>query len=81
MFVFSDGKLIDREPFIIVGVIEIDHLGLSAANGAIRTTVFYRYTIHQPAVYGAVTGIGSRPIWPHNLPEGIIEGFRGKFRV
>ena len=67
--VFRDGELVDGGPSVGVGLIEVDGACLSAANGAIRATVFHRDAVHQQTMQCAVARLHGSALRVRELLE------------
>ena len=51
---FDDGELVDGEPVVVVGIVEIDDPRLRAGDRAVLAAVLDRDAIHQHPVHRAV---------------------------
>ena len=71
--VFDHGELVDRRPGVGVGIIEVDHLRLRAADGAAGGPIFDRHAVHQQAMEGAVARCQGSPGRPRQLAKGVVE--------
>ena len=73
MLVFDHGELVDREPVVVGGVVEIEHTGLCASYRSVGLVAFHRHTIHKQAVKGAVVSRQRRPFRAGQLAKGIVQ--------
>jgi hypothetical protein len=48
------GKLVDREPVVVVRHREVDHARLRAGNGPVGTPVLHRHAVHEHPVHRAI---------------------------
>ncbi len=70
---FGDRKLVDREPVVVLGIIEVDHARLVTGDGAVGAAVLDRDAVHEHAVYGTVALQQRRNIGPGELAEGVFQ--------
>ena len=61
VLVLADGELVGGEPVVVVGIGEVDHPRLRAADGAILRPVLYRHAVHEQAMHGTVARLQRRP--------------------
>ena len=71
--VFDDRELVDRQPVVIGGNVEVDHAGLRPADGAVVSTILDRHTLHQHPVERPVANFQRRPFRPVQLAKGVVE--------
>ena len=81
VLVLADGELVDGEPLVVVGIGEVDHPRLRAADGAILRPVLYRHAVHAQAMHGTVARLQRRAFGARELSERVPEGLGGKLRV
>ena len=73
MLVLDNGELIDCQPVVVGGIVEIDHAGLCASYRSVCLVVFHRHTIHKQAVKGAVAGLQRSPFRAVQLAKGVVQ--------
>lgn len=73
---FRDRELVDGEPVVVSGRIEVDYLRLRARDGAVRPTIFHRNAVHEHAMHGAVALDERRRVDQRELSECIVDRFR-----
>ena len=78
MPVLADGELVDRQPVVVVRVVEVEHPRLRAADGAVGRAVLDRHAVDQQAMEGAVARLQRWPLGAGELAEGIVEGLGRK---
>ena len=71
VLVLGDRELIDREPVVVLRIVEVEHARLRPADRAVRRAVLHRHALHQQAMYGAVAGRQLRAFGARQPPEGI----------
>lgn len=76
--VLCDGELADGEPVVAFGVVEVQHAGLRAADGAVLAAELDRYGVHEHSVEGAVAGLQRRALGAGELAEGVLDGLGGE---
>ena len=81
VLILCDGELVDRQPVVAVGIVEVDDLHLRPANGARVRPVLHGHTLHQHPVKGAVAGIQRGPLRSDQLAKGILQCVGGQVRV
>ena len=81
VLVLDDGELVDRQPVVVVGVVEVEHPRLRPADRAVGRAVLDRHAVHQQAVDGAVARHQRRPFGARELAEGVVERLGGQRRV
>jgi len=69
----ADRELVDREPVVVLGVVEVDHLCLSAGNRAVGAAVLDGHPVHEQAMEGTVARLKRRSLRPRELAEGVVE--------
>ena len=70
---FDDRELIDREPVVIGGNVEVDHAGLRPADGTVIGPILNRHTFHQHPVEAAIPCFQRRALNACQFAEGIFE--------
>ena len=78
---FGHGELIDGQPVVVVGLVEVDHLRLRAGNGTIFAAILHRHAIHQHPVHGAVALHERRRIGARQLAVGVFQRFGGQIGI
>ena len=73
VLILGDGELVDRQPVVAGGFVEVDDLHLRPANGAFGRPVLHRHTLHQHAVEGAVSGLQRGSLRADQLAKGILQ--------
>ena len=68
---FDDGELIDRQPVVLLGPVEIDDLRLGAGNRPVRSGVFDIDAVDQHAMQRAVAGEQVRRLDPQQFAVGV----------
>ena len=81
VLVLGDGELVDREPVVGRGPVEVDDLRLRPADGSLGRAVLDLDAPHQHAVEGAVASREGRALGAGELAEGALEGVGGEVRV
>ena len=79
--VFDDGELVDRQPVVIVRVVEIQDAHQVAAQRAVGAEVFHGHALDQHAVDGVVVGGQGRAVGAGQLAVGFVERGGGHARV
>ena len=51
VLVLDDRELVDRQPVVVVRIVEVDHPRLRAADGAVLRAVLDRHAVHQQAMH------------------------------
>ena len=80
MFIFDDGELIDREPVIVVRVIEIDQPRLRAANDAVAS-IFDSDAVNQQPMKRPVPRIERRAFKTGDFTESVVNRFGRQSRI
>ena len=75
------GKLIDRQPVVVAGLGEIDHLRLPARDGTIFSSVLHGHAIHQHPMHRVVALDERRRVAAGQLAEGIFQRLGGQIGV
>ena len=75
------GELVDREPVVVRGRLEVEHLHLRASDRAALVAVLHRDPVHRHAVERAVAGFQGRSFGAGQLAEGIVQRLGGQIRV
>ena len=78
VLVLGDAELVDREPVVACGIIEVDHPRLCAADRAISVAVLDGYAIDQQAVQRAVALDQIGTLGPDEVAERIVQRFGGQ---
>ncbi len=73
VLVLRDRELVDCEPVVARGIVEVDHPRLGAADVAVRGAILDRHAVHEQAVHRAVAGDHLNALGPRELAEGIFE--------
>ena len=81
VLVLGDGELVDREPVVGRGPLEVDDLRLRPADGALGCAVLDLDAPDEHAVEGAVASRERRTLGARELAEGALKGVSGKGRV
>ena len=69
----GDRELVDGEPVVVVGSVEVDHLRLRASDGAVGAAILHCHAIHQHAVHGVIPLHERRRVGARQLAEGILQ--------
>ncbi len=67
------GELVDRQPVVVVGVVEVDQPGRVAGDGAVRPAVLHLHAVDEHAVEGAVVGDQGRRSPARDLAERVVQ--------
>ena len=78
---FGDGELVDREPVVVVGALEVDHTRLRAGDRAVLAPVLDGDAVHQHAMKSAVAFDAAMAHRSHELPEGVLQRLARQVRV
>ena len=81
MLTFRPRELVDCEPVVIVGIVEVDDARLRASNGAVLAAEFDGDALDQHAVDSAVALDQRRRVQPHQLAVGIVHGLSRQVRI
>ena len=76
--IFDDRELVDRQPVVISGNVEVDHAGLRATDGALIDAILDRHTLHQHPVEGPVARFQRRAFRPIQLAKSIFQRLGGQ---
>ena len=79
--VFDDGELVDRQPVVVVRVVEIEDAHQVAAQRAVGAEVFHGHALDQHAVDGMVVGGQGGAVGAGQLAVGFVERGGGHARV
>ena len=71
----DDSELVDRQPVVVGGVIEVEDGDLRTAKRAPSGPVLDRHAVHQHAVKRTVADFQRRAFRPGQLAEGVLQGF------
>jgi hypothetical protein len=74
-------ELVDRQPVVVVRIIEVDHARLPPRDRPIRPSVLDRHAIDEPPMDGPVALDQQRPVRPNDLAERVVEGLLRQVRV
>ena len=77
----DDGELIDRQPVVLLGPLEIDDLRLGAGNRPVRPGVFDIDAVDEHAMQRAVAGEQVRRLDPQQFAVGVEDRSRRQTRV
>ena len=75
------GELVDRQPVVVVGVVEVDHPGLRPGDGAVLAAVLHRDAVHQQPVNGAVAFQQGRGVGARELAVGVLQCLGRQFWI
>ncbi len=75
------GELVDGQPVVVVGVVEVDHPGLRPSDGAVLAAILHRDAVHQQALYGAVALQQGRRIGARKLTVGVLQCLGRQFWI
>ena len=81
VLILCDGELVDRQPVVAGGFVEVDDLHLRPANGAFGRPVLHRHALHQHPVKGAVSSFQRGPLWSDQLAKGVLKSVCRQVRV
>ncbi len=76
-----DGELVDRQPVVVLGLVEVDHPRLRAGDRAVRPAVLDRHAVHQQPVHRAVVRHQRRPVGVGELAERLLPRRRRQPRI
>jgi hypothetical protein len=79
--ILGDGELADGEPVVVFRIVEVQHAGLGAADGALFAPELDRYAVHEHPVEGAVARFKGWSFGAGDLAEGVLEGLCGESGV
>ena len=79
--VLHHGELVDRQPVVVGGVVEVNDAGLVAAHRAAGIAVFHRHAVHGHAMERAVAGFQRGSLRAGQLAEGVVQGVGGQVGV
>ncbi len=74
-------ELVDRQPIVVLGRVEVDHPRLRASDGPVLATVFDRDAVDEHAVHGAVALDQGGRVDARQLAARVVQGLRGQGRV
>ena len=74
-------ELVDRQPVVVVRIVEVNHARLRARDRPVRPPVLDRDAIDEHPMDGPVAVDESRPLRPNDLAEGVVEGVLRQVRV
>ena len=78
---FGNRELIDRQPVVVVGDVEVDDASLIACDRAISAAVLDCYAFHEHSVHSAVALDQRWRAGSHHLPEGVLQSLCREPRV
>ena len=81
VLILGDCELVDRQPVVAGGFVEVDNLNLRPANGAVAHPVLHRHALHQHPVKGAVSSLQRGSLRSDQLAKGILQRVGGQVRV
>ena len=81
VLVLDHGELVDRQPIVVGGIVEINHAGLCAAYRSVIGAVLNRHAVSHHAVKGAVASLQCRTFRAGQLAEGVLQRGGGKVWV
>ena len=81
VLVLGHAELVDGQPVVRLGLVEVDHAGLRAADPAVAVAVFHGHAVHEQPVRGAVLQDQLGALGAEELAEGIVEGFGRQLRI
>ena len=74
----DDRELVDREPVVLIPVLEVDDFGLGAGDAAVGASVLHVHAVGEHAMKSAVAGQERGGFGAGQLAVGVIEGFGGQ---
>ena len=77
----DDGELVDREPVVLLGPLEVDHPRLVAGDRAVRPAVLDRDAVDEHPVQRAVALDQGRRLDPQQLAVGVVHRRRRQIRI
>ena len=80
VLVLGDGELVDCQPVVVGGVVEIDNLRLRAPDSPFVGPVLHRHAVCGHAVESAVAGLQCRPFRAGQPAEDIVQGLKREGR-
>ena len=81
MLPLGHGELVDGQPVVVGGSIEVDHPGLSSPNASVRGAVLNSDSTHQHSVERAVTTLRRRALSVRQLPVRIGDRIARQLRT
>ena len=81
VLVLRDGELVDRQPVVGGGIVEVDDSRLRPAHRAAVCAVLHGHAVDQHPVEGAVPRFERRPLLPRQLAERVVPRLGGQARV
>ena len=81
MLPLGDGELVDGQPIVVVGRVEIDNPRLRPRDRTVRAAVLDRHPIDQHPVYGTVALQQRRRVAARELAKCIFQRFMRELRV
>ncbi len=76
-----DRELVERQPIVVVGHVEVDETGLPTCNRTILSTILDGDAVHQQAVAQAITLEQCRRVDSQHLSIGVVERLVRQFRI
>ena len=71
--VLSDGELVDCQPVVVGGVVEVDDLRLRSTDAPLAVPVLHCHAIYEHPVEGTVAGFKGRAFGAGKLAEGVVQ--------
>ncbi len=81
VLILPDGELVDGQPVVVGGIVEVDDPRLRPEDGAVSRAVLHRHAVHQHPVGCAVAGFQGRPLRMGKLAEGVAQRCDGQVWV
>ena len=81
VLVLGDRELVDGQPIVVSGVVEVDDANLVSAPPPVSVPILDFHAIDQHQVKGAVAGFEGRSLGMGQLAVGVFQGRWGKRRV
>ena len=69
----GDGELVDRQPVVGGGVVEVDDMHLRPANASLAVTMLHSHAADEHPVEGSVAGLKARPFRSGELAIGVVQ--------
>ena len=71
MVALDDGELVDGQPVVVGGVVEVEDLGVVAADAPVGRPILDGHAVHQRLVEGSVAGVEGGAGGAGQLAEGV----------
>ena len=81
VLVLRDSELVDRQPVVGGGIVEVDDSRLRPAHRAAVRAVLHGHAVDQHPVEGAVARLERRPLRPRQLAKGVVQRLGGQTGV